>query len=169
MFAADTKIPLQYLLPGDHHLINLKENESALRGRATATNSYGFKSSDEILEYIPTFVSAEYFVEGRRLTSNALYQLFYSISKADANPTIRAGGLKYCGELPVGHEHIDFLIDGRFPTVFGYSDRPSTSTIFDCDAERLPFMTTEEGGRLHVKPPNVTWDGKPTVPTQNPP
>ena len=86
-FPADSKIPRVYQLPGDHS-INLAHYRSVLQARSTAIETFHATSGKDTLEYIPIILSAEYFFEGKQLTSHALYQLYYINSKDTLNPTV---------------------------------------------------------------------------------
>ncbi len=146
---ADMKLEGWSLLPGEHS-IDLKPTEQVLSARTFRNNP---KGSEATLEFLPIIISAEYFIEGRRLSSHALYQLFYVDQTSP--PSIAPVSLRYCGELAPESLPIDFLIDPRVETTFGYSDKPSTSVFFDCDTEgeSFTYVKLPDKGKVVVTTP----------------
>ena len=146
---ADMKLEGWSLLPGEHS-IDLKPTEQVLNARTFRSNP---KGSETTLEFLPIIISAEYFIEGRRLSSHAIYQLFYVDQTSP--PSITPVSLRYCGELAPESLPIDFLIDPRVETTFGYLDKPSTSVFFDCatEGENFTYVKLPDKGRVVVKGP----------------
>lgn len=136
-FAADTNIPKQQLLPGQHS-IALKAYEENLKRRFNELEMGIESDSAGFIDYVPVLITANYWYHGRHLTSQGAYYIFYLISGENKMESgIEPSGLLFCKEISNSEQKIDFVVDMRYKTSIGYKEKPSNAVAFGCGSKRV--------------------------------